>query len=112
MLEPEVRQLLLDALRPPAGYELDQAVGTTYSLDLMSLLAAPLGFALFDREAADGRLIADPISLIEAVRRSADRIDIFCQAGQIAVPSEHRAIMTYLESSIHQVVPPNQKAIF
>jgi hypothetical protein len=112
MLEPEGRQLLLDALRPPAGYELDYAVGTTYSLDLMTLLAAPLGFALFDREASDGRLIADPIALIEAVRRHADLIDIFCQAGQIAVPREHRMIVTYLESSVHEVVPVNREAIF
>ncbi len=91
MLEAEDRQLLLDALRPPAGYALDRAVGTTYSLDLMSLLVAPLAFALFDREASDGRLVADPIALLEAVRRNADRIDIFCQAGQIAVPREHRS---------------------
>ncbi|MBI4581860.1 MAG: phospholipase D family protein, partial [Planctomycetes bacterium] len=112
MLEPEGRQLLLDALRPPTGYELEHAVGTTYSLDLMSLLVAPLGFALFDREASDGRLIADPIALIEAVRRHAERIDVFCQAGQIAVPREHRAIVAYLESSVHGVVPPNPEAIF
>jgi hypothetical protein len=106
LLEPEGRQLLLDALRPPPGQELDYAVGTTFSLDLMSLLAAPLGFALFDREASDGRLIADPIALVEAVRRYADRIDIFCQAGQIAIPREHRIIVNYLESSVHEVVPP------
>jgi hypothetical protein len=112
MLEPEGRQLLLDALRPPAGYALDYALGTTYSLDLMSLLVAPLAFALFDREASDGRLVADPIALLEAVRRNADRMDIFCQAGQIAVPREHRAILNYLESSIHQAVPPNPSAIF
>src|SRR3981189_2318201 len=98
MLEPEGRQLLLDALRPPAGYELDHAVGTTYALDLMSLLAAPLGFALFDREASDGRLIGDPISLIEAVRRPADRIHIVCQAGEIAIPRDHRPLLSYLES--------------
>ncbi|CAN5415678.1 hypothetical protein BH20CHL6_BH20CHL6_08760 [soil metagenome] len=62
MLGPDDRRLLLDALRPPAGYELDQAVGTSYSLDLTSLLAAPLGLALFDRESSDGQLIADPIA--------------------------------------------------
>lgn len=112
MLEPEGRQLLLDCLRPPAGYELDRAVGTTYSLDLMSLLAAPLGFALFDREATDGRLVADPIALVEAVRRLADRIDVFCQAGQIAIPHQHRAILAYIEASVHQATPPNPDAIF
>jgi hypothetical protein len=41
MLEPDGRTLLLDALRPPLGYQLDAAAGTTYSLDLVSLLTAP-----------------------------------------------------------------------
>lgn len=112
MLGPEDRRLLLDALRPPAGYELDQAVGTTYSLDLTSLLAAPLGFALFDRESSDGQLIADPIALIEAVRRYADRITVFCQAGEIAIPREYRAILAYLEGTVCEVVPPIRDAIF
>lgn len=112
MLGPEDRRLLLDALRPPAGYELDQAVGTTYSLDLTSLLAAPLGFALFDRESSEGQLIADPIALIEAVRRYADRITVFCQAGEIAIPREYRAILAYLEGTVCEVVPPVRDAIF
>ena len=105
MLEPESRRLLLDALRPPVGYELDRAVGTTFTLDLISLLAAPLGFAMFDRESADGRLVCDPMALLQSVRRYADRIDIFCQAGKIAVPPQHRALLTYLESSVHEVRP-------
>lgn len=112
MLEPEDRTLFLDALRPPVGFELDRAVGTTYTLDLTSLLAAPLGFALFDRESGDGRLIADPIALIEAVRRYSDRITVFCQAGQIAIPREYRGIFAYLERSVVEVVPPVRDAIF
>lgn len=112
MLEPQTRQLLLDALRPPPGAELDRAIGTTYSLDLLSLLAAPLGFALLDREAADGRLVADPVALLEAVRRNADRIDVFCQASKIGIPRQHRPIFNYLEDSVHEVFPPNNEAIF
>jgi hypothetical protein len=42
MLDPEGRHLLLDALRPPPGHELDVAVGTTYTLDLYALLTAPV----------------------------------------------------------------------
>src|SRR5687767_6042393 len=95
MLEPASRLLLLDALRPPSGYRLDHAVGTTFSLDLAALLAAPVGFALLDREADDGRPVTDPVALLEAVRRNADRIDIFCQAGQIALPPEYRPIISY-----------------
>lgn len=113
MLEPDGRQPLLDALRPPPGFVLDRAVGTSYSLDLLALLTAPLAFALFDRVTADGeKLDVDPIALLEAVRRHADQIDIFCQAGQVAPMREHRRIVAYLERSVHGVVPPNPDAIF
>lgn len=113
MLEPEGRQPLLDALKPPPGFVLDRAVGTSYSLDLLALLTAPLAFALFDRVSADGeKLDVDPIALLEAVRRHADQIDIFCQAGQVATMREHRPIVAYLERSVHGVVPPNPNAIF
>ena len=113
MLEPEGRQPLLDALRPPPGFVLDRAVGTSYSLDLLALLTAPLAFALFDRVTAEGdALDIDPIALLESVRRHADQIDIFCQAGQIAPMKEHKPIVAYLERSVHGVVPPNPDAIF
>jgi len=52
-LTPETRVLLTDALRPPAGYRVEAAVGTTYSLNLTALLLAPLSFALFDQGNAD-----------------------------------------------------------
>ncbi len=113
MLEPEGRQPLLDALKPPPGSVLDRAVGTSYSLDLLALLTAPLAFALFDHLKADGAPDgADPIAVIEAVRRHADQIDIFCQAGQVAPMREHRPIVAYLERSVHGVVPPKPTAIF
>jgi hypothetical protein len=100
MLEPERRQLLLDALRPPAGYVFDRAVGTTFTLDLVALLVTPVAFALFDVEVDDGRAAANPISVLEAVRRHAGRITVFCQAGQIKVPPAFRAAYAYLESSV------------
>ena len=45
MLRPDERQHLLELLRPPAGCKLDVAVGTTYSLDLISALMLPLSFS-------------------------------------------------------------------
>ena len=112
MLEPEGRHLLLDALRPPTGYTFDRAIGTTFSLDLAALLTAPVGFALLDRETTDGRVTTDPVALLEAVRRNADRIDMFCQAGLIGLPADYRPIVSYLESSIHEVTAPHAGAIF
>jgi hypothetical protein len=112
VLEPEGRQLLLDALRPDPGFELDLAVGTSYSLDLLALMTAPVAFAMFDHEGADGRLADDPIAALEALRRYASRITFFCQAGQIAVPGDFRSLFVYLEDSVHQVAPRDPERIF
>jgi hypothetical protein len=40
----------MELLRPPLDCQLDFAVGTTYSLDLLSALMLPLSFAFFDWE--------------------------------------------------------------
>jgi hypothetical protein len=117
MLEPDRRALLIDALRPPAGMAFDRAVGTTFTLDLTALLIAPVAFALFDlerdnsAEAEEGALRIDPIVLLEAVRRHADRIDLFCQAGEIRLPPKYQPILTQLEDSIHPASAP-QGGIF
>ncbi len=99
--------LVLDALRPPSGWRLDYAIGTTFSLDLVALLAAPLAFSFLDRTDREGKVSADPVSLLEALRRSADRFAIFCQAGRIAVPRPDRLLLSYLERSVFQVSAPN-----
>lgn len=104
MLNPNQRTLLLDSLRPPPGFRLDAAVGTTYSLDLTALLTAPLAFALFESEADDAE--PDPLALLEAVRRHGAAMDVFCQAGRIQVPRQYQRVLTYLEDSIHEAVAP------
>ncbi|MDP8929245.1 MAG: phospholipase D family protein [Actinomycetota bacterium] len=111
MLEPDRRILLADVLRPPAGYRLDVAVGTSYSLDLQALLMAPLSFALLDW-ATDEAGSPDVVALLEAVRRNADRITLFCQAGQIALPREYRALLVYLEDCVVEVAPPDPTLLF
>ena len=112
MLEPENRLLLLDALRPPPGYSFDRAVGTTFTLDLVALLITPVAFALFDVEAEDGRIAANPVAVLESVRRFADRITVFTQAGQIRVPPAFRAAYAYLERSVVSVKAPRRGGIF
>src|SRR5262245_55993164 len=112
MLGPHDRRLLLDALRPPAGYALDFALGTTYSLDLLALLTAPLAFTLFDWQDAEGRPMADPLATLEALRRYADRIAVFCQSGQTLVPKQRRILFGYLEGSVFEVAPPGPASSF
>ena len=111
MLEPRDRSLLFDSLRPPIGYRLDSAVGTTYSLDLMTLLTVPLAFAMFDRTDEEGRPQADPLAILEAMRRSASRLTVFCQSGRIAVPRK-QLLLSNLEESVVQVSAPTKDGVF
>lgn len=111
-LTPETRVLLTDALRPPAGYRIDVAVGTTYSLNLTALLLAPLSFALYDQETTEDPDAVDPIRLLEAVRRHAEHTTVFCQAGGIHVPTNYRSILTFVEDSVSEVMPFHEGAIF
>lgn len=115
MLEPAVRNLYIDTLRPPDGYRFDRAVVTTYSLDLIALLAAPLAFTAFGwRQEADGvdGLVADPLPALDALRRHIDRIAVFCQKGQIKVPSSYQPLFDYLEGTVHEVALPQGRGVF
>lgn len=106
MLAPRNRSLLLEALRPPIGYRLDQAIATTYTLDLIALLTAPLAFTFFDWEDDEGRPSADPLALLEAVRRHARKLHVFCQGGAIHVPKGGQVLLAHLEQCVVEVAAP------
>lgn len=107
MLEPKDRQLLLEALRPPVGFHFDEGIGTTYTLDLVALLTAPLAFTWFeqkDNAGADGSV--DSLEIVESLRRYADRLTLFCHAGRIALPKAHYPQLAFLENAIVECLPP------
>ncbi|MDF0591545.1 phospholipase D family protein [Candidatus Methanocrinis natronophilus] len=111
MLDPYDRRHLLEIIRPPEGYSLDFAIGTTFSLDLLALMTAPLGFTIFEAESESGS--PDPLALIESLRRYAGRISIFCQAGRIHIPREYeQPLYTYLEGSVFQARSPAEGSVF
>ena len=112
MLGTRERTLLLESLRPPAGYRLRRAVGTSYTLDLIALLTAPLAFTFFDAHDEDGAPVTDPVALLEALRRHAENVTLFCQAGAIAVPKPEQTLLAYLEGSVVEVQPPRAEGIF
>jgi len=112
MLDPQDRHLLLESLRPPSGYTLDCAIGTTFSLDLLTLLTIPIAFTKFDWEGGDAHQPQDSMALLEALRRHADKISVFCQGGRIAIPKQHQPLFGYLEESVFEVEPPNRRCVF
>ena len=108
MLRTDERALLVDLLTPPdGGFRLERAVGTTFTMQLESLLRVPL--AVVGSEWHDD---ADPLGVMEAVRSSADRIDAFCQAGMLSVPATASPLLAFLEPVVHQVARPRSGRLF
>jgi len=97
---------LLEALQPPEGYRLGSAIATTYTLDLLALLTAPLAFTFFDWEDGDGRPSANPLALLEAIRRHARKIHVFCHGGAIHVPRDGQVLLAHLEPCVVEVGAP------
>ncbi|MDE2851370.1 MAG: hypothetical protein OXP74_12270 [Acidobacteriota bacterium] len=87
-------------------------MGTSYTLDLIALLTAPLAFTFFDAHDEDGVPMSDPVALLEALRRHAKNVTLFCQAGAIAVPRPEQTLLAYLEGSVVEVQPPRVEGIF
>ena len=83
------------------GCKVDFAVGMTYSLNLEAMLTVPLAFG--DLGELDSSVKQSPAFLLEGIRRSSDKIALFCNKGGIHVPNETRTIYTLLESSIFEV---------
>lgn len=102
MLEPRNRLLLLDALRPPQGFTFDEGIGTTFSLDLVALLTAPLAFTLFDTQDPANPNVAGSLEVLHSVRQYASRLTVFCHASYVAVPKAILAQYAFLEESIVQ----------
>lgn len=106
MLSPETRAVAMEMLRPPPGYLLDQAVLTSYSLDLEVLLALPLA-VLAQSDQGLTELLEDPLLLLEAIREAGGRIHVFVDHAGIAIPSVTRPLYAVLEEMVHPVKAPN-----
>lgn len=107
MLQPTNRLTLIDAMRPPLGFGLESAMAVTFTLDLRALLAAPAAFALTgpDGLVPDGTQ-HEPIELLHAVRSHADKLTVFSQVGEIALPPSRR-VFAFLERSVIPVRAPH-----
>ena len=112
MLEPHTRKLLFDVLRPPEDHTLDYAIATTYTLDLLALLTAPIAFTLFEADDPKKLLNTNSLTLLESLRRYADRMAIFHHGGYITVPPAQFPQFEYLEDIVVQCKPPVETAVF
>ncbi len=94
-----------DILKPPKGYSLLSAIGTTYSLDMHALTAIAISLGL-DQE-TDSQLMDNPVCQLNALQRISEKVLIFCEAGQIKYPNNTNPLFLLLEKMIQPVVLEN-----
>lgn len=106
MLNPNSRSLYTSVLTPPPGMIFDEAVATTFSMDPVLLLEAPVYLALM---AADDQIEPDPLSVLEAIRKYSKRITVYVQRGRIQVPqiAKPNPLFGFLEEMVVEVTAPN-----
>ena len=94
-------------LMPPVGYTLVRAVGTTYSLDLETLMSVCIALGI--QESTDSTLTKNPFAILKSLQGLSEKLLIFCEAGQIAqMPPDRSPLMLMLDKMI---VPVKLKAI-
>jgi len=96
-----------ELLQPEIGYSLDFAVGLTYSLDLEALLGIPVSLGLLDE--VDSELMRSPFYLLEAIRKSSDKLAIFCNAGGISLPNKIQSVYSLIENSVFEIKLANKQ---
>ncbi len=96
-----------DLLTPPAGFTLSKAVATTYSLQLESLTATTIALGL--NESTDSCLLDSKISAFEAINKVSQKLIVFCEAGQIHIPTKPSPLHMLFEKSIIQVALPQKR---
>ena len=92
-------------LSPPQNYQLDFAIGATYSLDLDALVGASISLGLSAEN--DTELNKNPIFLLEALRSTGDNVALFCESGQIKLPNKTTPLYILLEDMVFQVTNNN-----
>lgn len=105
-LDPETRLLYGDSLKAPPGYEFDCGVATTFSMDFETALAVPVSIAFLSSKNRDD-VLNEHVALLEAVERTAERLVVYVDAGQInADRGEGSRLAALLEKTVVEVKSP------
>lgn len=108
MLSPQKDRLdYSNILKPPQGYQLERALGTTYSLDLQTLVASLLPLAL--AESPEREIKENKVCLLHAIQKIAKKMVVFCEDGQTSFPKGTPSkLLPFIEKMLVCVDLPNK----
>ena len=92
-------------LASPQGYNISQAIATTYSLDLYALMSIPI--ALFYAKNLDGEIKESRMDILDAIQKTSDVVKVYCQKGKISLPKSHNKIISFIDECICEILPEN-----
>jgi len=96
-------------LSPPLGYVLENAVATTYSLDMLAFLSIPV--ALFYSQSLDEKVSEDRMDIFDAIQKTSDKVKIYCQKSKIARP-DNNMLISFIEDSVAEMLPDKANISF
>ncbi|QEN03299.1 hypothetical protein EW093_00780 [Thiospirochaeta perfilievii] len=97
-----------DILTPPEGYETEQALGLTFSMDLTMVLACAVSLFLSKEILED--IKGERYDVITALSEAKEKLRIYGHYGRIKVPETFSPVFTLLEPCIKSV--RNKKGSF
>lgn len=101
MLHPKNNRINFGhALRPIEGYELDYAIGTSYSLDLEAIMFLPVSL-FFGEDLNIEKTCSN--ELLTALTEVPQKVQLFCQRGKISAPWFYHNILEFWGDNIEQV---------
>lgn len=84
-----------EQLRAPAGYTLDLAIATTFSVDLEALAASSLALNL--DQTLEGEVGGEGLAMLESLDLLKDKLLVFYQRGNIKIPRQFNRLFSLLE---------------
>lgn len=97
-----MNDLVYNEIVASPGFELEFAVGTTYSLDADIFLALSLSFGR-QGEITDADF-QNPVRLLEGLRQATNRIAIFCNRGGLQPPKRRNPLYAMLDKCVFEVI--------
>lgn len=89
----------LDVLRPEQGWHVEGAILSTYSLDMVALVAAMLALAGLDDDQGSG----SKVDFANAYEQMREKLCVLVQAGRITWPKKLPSLMGILDRFIQEV---------
>ncbi|AZA56975.1 hypothetical protein EG350_07220 [Chryseobacterium shandongense] len=79
-------------------------------MDLYALLAIPV--AMFYAKSMEGDFQQNRYDVLDAIRQSKDKIDLFCQRGKICVTNKYNSLLAFMEDCVEEITPAIANASF